>query len=191
MSKSTCKVRKGKARVNKQNNGNKKIKSPLSMSLLLIILFATFFFATSGNATRFANDDDNVLLQNSAYKQLLHRVKAAEAEAHQYKSAYENLQKACSVPVKVTAYNATVEQCGKSDGITSSGAKVQAGRTLAVSKDLRHLMGRWVNVVVKGETIGTYRVEDRMAGERRVDVYMDHLIDAKQFGVRRATIVPI
>ena len=74
----------------------------------------------------------------------------------------------------VSAYNATVEQCGKSDGITAMGARCTEGRTVACN-DLP--LGTLIRI---GSNV--YRVEDRMASSGCIDIYMDSYEDAMRFG---------
>lgn len=78
--------------------------------------------------------------------------------------------------VVCTAYTASVEECGKADGITASGVKAVQGRTIAAD-DLPF----GTKVVIDGHE---YVVEDRFGGEykNRIDIYMDKKDDAWNFG---------
>jgi 3D (Asp-Asp-Asp) domain-containing protein len=77
-----------------------------------------------------------------------------------------------------SAYNATVEQCGKSDGITASGKKVKEGRTLACPPEYE--FGTQIEI----EGMGTYTCEDRGGAIKgnKFDIYMEEVKDAKKFG---------
>ena len=79
-----------------------------------------------------------------------------------------------------SAYNATVEQCGKADGITASGKKVKEGRTLACPK--KYKFGTEIEI----EGLGVYECQDRGGAIKgnKFDVYMDKVADAKRFGRR-------
>lgn len=78
--------------------------------------------------------------------------------------------------VTCTAYTASVEECGKTDGITASGVKAVEGRTVAAD----HLPFG-TRVIIDGHT---YVVEDRFGGgyTDRIDIYMENKEDAWKFG---------
>ena len=85
--------------------------------------------------------------------------------------------------MEVTAYNATVEQCGKADGITASGRPAIEGRTVACNDfplGTRLLIGNH-----------EYVVEDRAGVNGIVDVYFESYDSAIQFGrkVMEVTVV--
>lgn len=86
------------------------------------------------------------------------------------------------VVAEVTAYNATVEQCGKDDGITASGVKAVEGITIAAD-DLP--FGQKVEIDGK-----TYVVQDRFGGNyrNRIDIFMDQTSRAWEFGRQRKII---
>ena len=78
--------------------------------------------------------------------------------------------------VWVTAYTASYEECGKTDGITASG--LVATPDLTIASD--HLpFGTRVEI---GEQI--YIVQDRLGGSHtnRIDIFMDSIEDAMKFG---------
>lgn len=78
--------------------------------------------------------------------------------------------------VTLTAYTASVEECGKADGITASGTKATQGRTIAAD----HLpFGTLVEI--DGHL---YTVEDRFGGgyTNKIDIYFDNYRDAINFG---------
>ena len=82
-----------------------------------------------------------------------------------------------SFVAEVSAYTATDDQCGKSDGITASGTHVKQGRTIAVPS--------WIpfgtTVVINGVS---YVCEDRGSEIKgnHLDIYMDSLKDAMEYG---------
>jgi 3D (Asp-Asp-Asp) domain-containing protein len=86
-----------------------------------------------------------------------------------------------------SAYTAAADECGKSDGITASGAKVQANRTLACPKQYSF------GTKVKIEGMGTYVCEDRGGAIKgnHFDIYMQTKKEAFSFGRRNlvATII--
>lgn len=86
--------------------------------------------------------------------------------------------------VTLTAYTASVEECGKADGITASGTKATQGRTIAAD----HLpFGTLVEI--DGHI---YTVEDRFGGgyKNKIDIYFDNYMDAINFG-RQQRIVKV
>ena len=86
--------------------------------------------------------------------------------------------------VNVSAYTASVEECGKNDGITASGTIAAEGRTIAAD----HLPFG-TQVEINGHI---YTVEDRFGGgyENRIDIFMTDQDRAWEFG-RRLMIVRI
>lgn len=78
--------------------------------------------------------------------------------------------------VEVTAYTASVEECGKADGITASGAYAVQGVTIAAD----HLPFGTV-VEIDGHY---YVVQDRFGGgyTNKIDIFFSNYHDAIQFG---------
>ena len=82
----------------------------------------------------------------------------------------------------VTAYTASYEECGKTDGITSSGTKAAEGRTVACD-----FLKFGTQIVILGQT---YTVEDRI-GEghpSKLDVFMESKEEALKFGRRQLEV---
>lgn len=82
----------------------------------------------------------------------------------------------------VSAYTASIEECGKNDGITASGTSATEGRTIAMD---------CVPFGTKVEINGTvYIVEDRFGGNyrNRVDIYKTSRADACRFGRKHLPI---
>lgn len=85
---------------------------------------------------------------------------------------------------KLTAYCACSKCCGKSNGITASGTKAKAGRTIAVDpKQIPY----GTKVVINGHT---YVAEDCGGGigKNCIDVFFDSHKEALNFGVQRAEV---
>ena len=85
---------------------------------------------------------------------------------------------------RLTAYDACMECCGKTDGITASGTKAKMGRTVAVDTDFipygsKLLIGDHVYIA---EDVG-----GKIKG-LKIDIYMDTHEMAKQFGVKYADV---
>jgi len=82
--------------------------------------------------------------------------------------------------INASAYTASADECGKSDGITASGRKVTEGRTLACPS--RYPFGTKIEI----DGMGTYVCEDRGGAIRgnRFDIYMRTKKEAFAFGRR-------
>lgn len=81
---------------------------------------------------------------------------------------------------KVTAYCGCSSCCGKSNGITASGTKAKAGRTIAADTSK---LPFGTKVVINGHT---YTVEDRggAISGNRIDIFFNSHSEALQWGVR-------
>ena len=82
----------------------------------------------------------------------------------------------------VTAYTASYEECGKTDGITSSGTKATEGRTVACD-----FLKFGTQIVILGQT---YAVEDRIGSGHpsKIDVFMESKEEALKFGRREIEV---
>jgi 3D (Asp-Asp-Asp) domain-containing protein len=82
--------------------------------------------------------------------------------------------------INASAYTAAADECGKSDGITASGIKVQENRTLACPP--QYPFGAKVSI----EGYGVYTCEDRGGAIKgnKFDIYMETKAEAFQFGRR-------
>lgn len=80
--------------------------------------------------------------------------------------------------INASAYTAAADECGKSDGITASGIKVQEKRTLACPP--MYPFGTKIKI----EGYGTYVCEDRGGAIKgnHVDIYMQTKKEAFAFG---------
>lgn len=84
------------------------------------------------------------------------------------------------VAFTATAYCPCAQCCGKTNGITASGTKATAGRTVAMSSS--YSFGTKVEI----QGLGTYVVEDRGGAiqSNRIDIYFDTHQEALNFGRR-------
>ncbi|MCE5295403.1 MAG: 3D domain-containing protein [Chlamydiales bacterium] len=82
----------------------------------------------------------------------------------------------------VTAYTASYEECGKTDGITASGTRAIEGRTVACD-----FLSFGTQVIISGQT---YTVEDRIGSGHpsKLDVYMEDRQEALRFGRRQLEV---
>lgn len=85
-----------------------------------------------------------------------------------------------SFVVNASAYTAAADECGKSDGITASGTKVQENRTLACPKAYK--FGTKIEI----DGMGTFVCEDRGGAikDNHFDIYMPTKAEAFAFGRR-------
>jgi 3D (Asp-Asp-Asp) domain-containing protein len=84
---------------------------------------------------------------------------------------------------KLTAYCSCSKCCGKSDGITASGTKATAGRTVAAKG-----FSFGTELMISGDT---YIVEDRGVGSGVIDIYFDSHEEALNFGVKYAKVFEV
>ncbi|QQR77370.1 MAG: 3D domain-containing protein [Candidatus Moraniibacteriota bacterium] len=85
--------------------------------------------------------------------------------------------------INASAYTAAADECGKSDGITASGVKVQENRTLACPPS--YPFGAKVAI----EGYGIYTCEDRGGAikNNHFDIYMETKTQAFAFGRKNLT----
>jgi len=85
--------------------------------------------------------------------------------------------------VNASAYTASADECGKSDGITASGVKVKRNRTLACPPQYPF------GVKIKIDGHGTYVCEDRGGAIKgnHFDIYVESKSEAFAFGRRNLT----
>lgn len=86
--------------------------------------------------------------------------------------------------VTATAYCACEKCCGKSNGITASGTKATAGRTIAVDPKV---IPYGTEVIIDGHT---YIAEDTGGAIKgnKIDIFFDNHADAEKFGRQTKTI---
>lgn len=96
------------------------------------------------------------------------------------RSSSERITDGEYVAFTATAYCPCAQCCGKTNGITASGTKATAGRTVAMSSS--YSFG--TKIEIRG--LGTYVVEDRGGAiqSNRIDIYFDTHQEALNFGRR-------
>ncbi len=84
----------------------------------------------------------------------------------------------------LTAYDACIECCGKTDGITATGTKAEVGRTIAVDPTVIPYNSR---VMINGHV---YTAEDAGSKVRgnKIDIFMSTHEEAKKFGRQSAEV---
>ena len=88
------------------------------------------------------------------------------------------------IKFSATGYCPCVKCCGKTTGITASGAKAQAGTTIATSSSYKF----GTTMEIKG--MGTYTVQDRGGAIQgnKIDIYFDTHQEALNFGRRTVEV---
>lgn len=91
---------------------------------------------------------------------------------------WDNLEVGKKFTINASAYTAAADECGKSDGITSSGLKVTEKRTLACPANFPF------GAKLKIEGMGEFRCEDRGGAIKgnHIDIYMETKKEAFAFG---------
>lgn len=82
-----------------------------------------------------------------------------------------------------TAYDACVLCCGKTDGITRTGTKARAGRTIAVDPSVIPL-GSKIYIPELGLVFTAEDTGGKIKGNR-IDIYMETHEEATEFGIQR------
>ncbi len=97
-----------------------------------------------------------------------------------YQNYYSTKNRKKIFIANLSAYTASADECGKSDGITASGVKVKEKRTLACPP--QYVFG--TKIKIKG--MGVYVCEDRGGAIKgnRFDIYMKTKKQAFSFGRR-------
>ena len=82
--------------------------------------------------------------------------------------------------INASAYTAAADECGKSDGITSSGIKARAGRTIACPSNFPF------GAKIKIADMGIFTCEDRGGAIKgnKIDIFMETKQEAFAFGRR-------
>lgn len=102
----------------------------------------------------------------------------SETETVVETSAPVEERKPVYIEVNATAYCPCVKCCGKTDGITATGTKATAGRTIAVDPDV---IPYGTEVIINGHT---YVAEDcgGAINKNDIDIFFDTHEEALQFG---------
>ncbi|HUD08518.1 MAG TPA: 3D domain-containing protein, partial [Candidatus Saccharimonadales bacterium] len=135
-------------------------------SLILAMIVASAIPANAAGASVDSNQDAKQTLEtkitNTLSDNFLVALYTPKVGNVQFSKMYKNkllsenfiLSKGSFV-VNASAYTAAADECGKSDGITASGKKVQANHTLACPK--QYQLGTKIEI----DGMGTYVCEDR------------------------------
>lgn len=127
----------------------------------------------------FTSTDANTVRSN--YNLLVQKTLAAKEAAQQQNNSQ---QKVSLGKYKLTFYCSCSKCCGKTDGITASGAIAKEGRTIAAPSNIP--LGTKIYI----EGWGTYIVEDRggSINGNKIDIYVSSHSKALQCGVKYANV---
>jgi 3D (Asp-Asp-Asp) domain-containing protein len=145
--------------------------------IILLISFVAF------SAIKVSADNSQTIPEIDTQKEVLR-----ERIFSQWKTKQSHLWKNLpseSFAINASAYTAAADECGKSDGITASGLKVQEQRTLACPP--RYPFGTKIAI----EGMGTYFCEDRGGAitNNHFDIYMETKQEAFAFGRRNLSAI--
>ena len=118
-------------------------------------------------------EENTKTIENSESEEILAKWKAKQAER------WNNLP-AEPFTINASAYTASADECGNDKGITASGLKVRANRTIACPASFPF------GVKLKIEGHGTFVCEDRGGAIKgnHIDIYMETKSEAFAFGRR-------
>ena len=147
---------------------------------LLLVMFPIFGYAQASYETKepenlssegFSKVYSHENIQILRYETIMDRWKAKQNHL------WDNL-KTDPFTINASAYTAAADECGKSDGITSSGVQVTEQRTLACPPT--YPFGTKIEI----EGMGTYICEDRGGAIKgnHFDIYMETKVEAFAFG---------
>lgn len=152
----------------------------ISAALVIVAIFAIgFIFGRYGKAAPSLEVAENYKPKAEASKVVIETI---TSEPEQPEQVQEITQKA--ITVRATAYCPCKKCCGKSDGITATGAKATAGRTVAVDPDVFPF---GTEIIIDGRT---YVAEDK-GGKIRgnaIDIFFENHDEARAFGVQQLTV---
>lgn len=128
----------------------------------------------------------SVIHSNTEFEGFLEETKKKDPETEErekFLAKFEKDKKSTNLPqkkffVNASAYTASADECGKSDGITASGLKVREQETIACPPLFPF------GTKIKIETMGTYICEDRGGAIKgnHIDIYMETKKEAFSFG---------
>lgn len=153
-----------------------KIKLIMSVLMVVAIFATSTAFGLDINTTNSSNVTNEEITTESIIIETNESVKTKKAKK---KKKYKKIG-----TFKITGYCACVSCCGKSNGITASGTKAKAGRTIAADTS-KYPFG--TKLKINGNV---YTVEDRggaINGDK-IDIFFDSHSEALQWGVRYCTV---
>lgn len=143
--------------------------------IIAIIVIILFLFATCEPTE--SKDDLTPYMSDVVY--IPAKVYAKGKPQKKVPKGYESLGK-----FTLTAYCGCAACCGKTDGITSTGTKAKAGRTIAVDPKV---IAYGTELVINGHEYVAEDCGGNIKG-KHVDIYFDDHADAIKFGKQKAIV---
>ena len=96
--------------------------------------------------------------------------------------------------VQVSAYNATKKQCDSNPKLTANNTRVRRGIAAVSNKLFKEgwTFGKKIKIVTEDGDNFILEIQDRMNSRfksRRIDIFMHHEQDAKDFGTKKAVAI--
>ena len=122
---------------------------------------------------------ERIVLSETVIKQPVDKIVQVQKNVTSRSSSTSRESSSGTTLFKVTAYCPCMKCCGKTNGITASGTKAKAGRTIAASSQFSF----GTKLLINGTT---YTVEDRGGAIKgnKIDVYFDTHAEAIAWGVK-------
>lgn len=166
----------------------------LALSLTMMVHFHTDAQRRHELEAQFENEINQVKFEMQAYiDRLEERIKELENQTPQETAfsadlSHEKIEGIISLgSFKITAYCPCTACCGKSDGITSTGVKATANRTIAVDPKIIP----YGSIVKIG---GAEYVAEDCGGAikgNRIDIYFDTHAEALEFGIQHKEVFKV
>lgn len=171
----------------------------MGKTLLLLVSFSIGFFIVGPQV--FDKEPEKVIvLDTELHEELIRRTDLLSTVFNREMTEYVEF----SVDVTVTAYSANESECDSSPWVTASGELSRVG-ILALSRDLIEDFGLndddTALLMVDGECLGTFRLEDKMSTHKRkgsdrkvaitrtVDILMGNKRAASLWGVKKGRLI--
>lgn len=155
-----------------------------AITILCTSIFWTGLFCTYGKAETNEETTEQISVVETTTESTTVYIAPVTTTEELTTVKYEDIPKLRELGTyKLTAYCACSKCCGKSDGITASGTKATAGRTVAASG-----FSFGTKLYINGNT---YVVEDRGVPSGVIDIYFDSHSEAMNFGVQYAKVFAV
>jgi 3D (Asp-Asp-Asp) domain-containing protein len=155
-----------------------------AITILCTSIFWTGLFCTYGKAETNEETTEQISVVETTTESTTVYIAPVTTTEELTTVKYEDIPKLRELGTyKLTAYCSCSKCCGKSDGITASGTKATAGRTVAASG-----FSFGTELYINGNT---YVVEDRGVPSGVIDIYFDSHSEAMNFGVQYAKVFAV
>lgn len=152
------------------------------ITLAIIIFMSVFLVDASNTIDKQQQEIHNIRM---AYRVELFKVKHLEEQSNELNEIITRYEQERMLVVDVSAYTNRVRETDNTPNITATQDKVVAGYTVAVSHDLKYLLGHRVYIYGLGVFVAQDLMDDRWTD--KVDIYYDKsmLKEALDFGLKK------